>query len=198
MEVMHRVAVFASGRGSNFLALQQAVDSGALAGHQVVLLVCDRPEALVVQHAENAGVPVFAFRPKDFRDKAEFEHELLQQLEQVQAEWVVLAGYMRLVGPTLLEVWEGRMINLHPSLLPAFPGKDAIGQAWRAKVSETGVTVHFVDAGMDTGAVIAQERVPILADDTESTLAERIHSVEHRLLPEVLRTLTSSNPQRLA
>ncbi len=187
---MTRLAVFASGRGSNLLAVQDAIASGALPQHQLVLVVCDQPEAPVVGHAARLQIPCFAFAPRAYAGKAAYEEAILQQLEAAAVDLVVLAGYMRLVGPTFLEVWEGRALNLHPSLLPDFPGKDAIGQAFRAQVPETGVTVHWVDSGMDTGPVIQQERVPVLPDDTEATLAERIHAVEHRLLPAVIRKVT--------
>jgi phosphoribosylglycinamide formyltransferase-1 len=103
--------------------------------------------------------------------------------------WIALAGYMRLIGPTLLEPYRGRIVNIHPALLPAFPGKDAIGQALCAGVRVTGVTVHLVDEGIDTGPPIAQARVPIYPDDTAATLAERIHAVEHQLYPAVLAGL---------
>ena len=186
-----RLAVFASGRGSNLLAIQEAIESGRLPTHQVVQVVCDRPEAPVVQHAARLQIPCFAFAPKAYATKAAYEQEILTRLEAASVELVVLAGYMRLVGPTFLEAWEGRALNLHPSLLPAFPGKDAIGQAFRAQVPETGVTVHWVNAGMDTGPVIQQKRVPLLPGDTEDTLAERIHAVEHQLLPEVIRKVTA-------
>lgn len=183
---MTRLAVFASGNGSNFQALIDAVQQGQLQA-QLSLLVTDRPGARAVERAHKAGIPVLALSPRDFATKAEYEEQILKRLQEDGIERIVLAGYMRLVGPTLLNVYEGRMINIHPSLLPAFPGKEAIRQAWEAGVKVTGVTIHLVDEGMDTGPIIAQEPVRILPEDTLESLEERIHQVEHRLLVETVK-----------
>lgn len=180
-----KAAVFASGTGSNFEAIMEAVDLPC----EIVLLVCDRPGAKVVEKADKYDVSTFVFSAKDFVSKADCEAELISQLQKAEIEWIFLAGYMRLIGPTLLEAYEHKIINIHPSLLPAHPGKDGIGDAFRAGVSETGVTVHYVDAGMDTGPIIIQESVPILAEDTIDTLATRIHAVEHQLYPRAIRQL---------
>jgi phosphoribosylformylglycinamidine cyclo-ligase len=185
-----RLAVFASGNGSNFQALADACRSGEIPA-RIALLVTDRPECTAVERARRLSIPVLALRPKDFPDKASYERQILNRLQEERVDWVVLAGYMRLVGPTLLSAYEGKMINLHPSLLPAFPGKDAIGQAWRHGVKVTGVTVHFVDEGMDTGPIFLQEPVPVEPGDTLESLEERIHRVEHRLLVEAVRRLVS-------
>ncbi len=185
-----RLAVFASGSGSNFESIVEATRDGRLPDAEVALLVCDKPEAYVIQRAERLGVPVFAFRPKDYADKAAFETEIVSRLEAAGISFIVLAGYMRLIGSVLLEAFGGRMINLHPSLLPAFTGKDAIGQAIEYGVKCTGVTVHFVDAGLDTGPIIAQVPVPVEEHDTAETLAKRIHPVEHALLVEVLQEIS--------
>ena len=181
-----RIAVFASGRGSNLLAIHDAVISGKLEGVSLDLAVCDRPDAPVVGLVHKRNIPDFIFSPKDYADKNAFETVIAEKLAEAKIELVVLAGYMRLVGAVLLEKWEGRMINLHPSLLPVFPGKDAIGQAWRAGVKETGVTVHFVDAGMDTGRIYLQQKVTVDPDDTEESLSEKIHLLEHKLLPDAI------------
>lgn len=181
-----RIAVFASGSGSNFSAIVQAIKDQRLTGVEIALLVCDRQGAYVVQRAEQESIPVFSFQPKEFSNKAAYEEAILQELEKKQIDLVVLAGYMRLVGPTLLTALEGRMINLHPSLLPAFTGKDAIGQALEYGVKLTGVTVHFVDAGMDTGPIIAQRIVVIEQEDTRESLTAKIQEQEHYLLPEVI------------
>lgn len=192
-----RLAVFASGRGSNLLALHDAVQDGRIPGAELALVVCDRPDAPVIEKVQKRGLPIFVFHPKEFPDKASYEQALHKQLAEHEIGLIVLAGYMRLVGPTLLNSWEGLLINLHPSLLPKFPGKDAIEQAWQAGVATTGVTVHFVDSGMDTGPVIAQEQVPRNPDDTLETLAERIHQVEHRLLPQVVLALVEREPLKV-
>ena len=181
-----RIAVFASGRGSNLLAIHDGVISGKLEGVSLDLAVCDRPDAPVVDLVHKKNIQDFIFCPKDYADKNAFETVIAEKLAEAKIELVVLAGYMRLVGAVLLEKWEGRMINLHPSLLPAFSGKDAIGQAWRAGVKETGVTVHFVDAGMDTGRIYLQQKVTVDPDDTEESLSEKIHLLEHKLLPDAI------------
>lgn len=180
-----RAAVFASGTGSNFLALINRVDIGC----EIVSLVCDRPDATVIDKAKAFGIDTFVFNPKLYNEKSAYESEIKRYLLTARIEWLFLAGYMRLIGPTLLNEFEGKILNIHPSLLPAFPGKDAIGQALDAGVNETGVTVHFVDEGMDTGPIIAQERILINKDDTRASLQERIQQVEHRLYPEVIKQL---------
>lgn len=186
---MRKLAIFASGSGSNFEAIVQAVQDGKLAGVEVALLVCDKPGAKVLDRAERLGIETFVFQPKEYADKAAFEQEIVAQLQKRDISLVVLAGYMRLVGETLLSSYEGKIINLHPSLLPAFPGKDAIGQALAYGVKITGVTVHLVDAGLDTGPIIAQIPVAVQEADTAETLAARIHAVEHELLVKVIGLL---------
>lgn len=184
--MVRKLAIFASGSGSNFEAIVQAVQDGRLTGVEVALLVCDKPGAKVLERAERLGIDTFVFQPKEYADKAAFEQEIVAQLQKREISLVVLAGYMRLVGDTLLSSYEGKIINLHPSLLPAFPGKDAIGQALAYGVKITGVTVHLVDAGLDTGPIIAQIPVEVQEADTAETLAARIHSVEHELLVKVI------------
>jgi len=185
---MKKIAVFASGNGSNFQALLDAVHNGNLQA-EVSLLVCDRPGAFVIDRAKNAEVPVFVFQPKEFLDKDEYESQILALLKERKIEWIILAGYMRLIGQTLLQAYEGRIVNIHPSLLPAFPGKDAVGQALEAGVEQTGVTVHYVDAGMDTGEIIAQEVVEMIPGETRDSLQAKIQKVEHQLYPRVVRML---------
>ncbi|NGP46074.1 phosphoribosylglycinamide formyltransferase [Bacillaceae bacterium SIJ1] len=182
---MGRIAVFASGAGSNFDAIERAIANGTLEA-ELVLVVCDRPSAEVIKKAEHAGIDVFQFAPKSYPDKQAFEKDIVQQLEQRHVDLVVLAGYMRLIGSTLLESYEGKIINIHPSLLPAFPGKDAIGQAIDAGVKVSGVTVHYVDEGMDTGPIIAQEAIVIQDTDSYDEVKKRIQSVEHTLYPQVI------------
>ncbi|WP_286887280.1 phosphoribosylglycinamide formyltransferase [Aneurinibacillus sp. UBA3580] len=187
-----KIAVFASGSGSNFAAIMEAIENQVLEGAEVKLLVCDKPGAYVLERAAQYQVPAFVFRAQDYPDKPSFEREILNRLEALGIELIVLAGYMRLVGDTLLKAYGGRIINLHPSLLPAFPGKDAIGQAFRYGVKITGITVHFVDEGMDTGPIIAQYPIPVYGNDDETSLAARIHREEHRLLPRVIQLLVNS------
>lgn len=184
-----KIAVFASGSGSNFGALAEACQSGQL-NAEIVLMVTDKPEAFVVTRAEQAGIPVVALRPKDFDSKDAYEEAIRAELERASVEWLILAGYMRLIGSTLLKAYPSRIVNIHPSLLPSFPGKDGIGQAVAHGVKVTGVTVHFVDEGMDTGPIIAQRAVDVVDGNVEKT-AEAIHAVEHDLYKETLNKLFS-------
>src|SRR5690625_2972111 len=180
-----RAAIFASGTGSNFEAIMDTSDLAC----DVVLLVCEKPGATVIEKANRMEVPTYVFEPKKYASKEAYEKKLVERLRAEKIDWIFLAGYMRIVGLTLLQAYEGKIINIHPSLLPAFPGKDAIGQAYSAGVKTTGVTVHYVDTGIDTGPIIAQKEVPILPEDTEDTLKQRIQRVEHSLYPEIVNQL---------
>ena len=181
-----RLAIFASGSGSNFQAIVDEVTAGNIPA-TVDLLVCDRPSAHVVQRAEAMDVPTLVLRPKDFPSRESYEKNILEQLTSRHIDLIVLAGYMRLLTNVLVESYAERIVNIHPALLPAFPGLDGIGDALAYGVKVTGVTVHFVDMGMDTGPIIAQEAVPVLPDDDRESLANRVHQVEHALYPEVIR-----------
>lgn len=187
-----RAAVFASGTGSNFEALVERDDLVC----EIAFFVCDQPDAKVIEKASNYGIEAFVFWAKDFSSKEAYEQLLIEKLREKEIDWIFLAGYMRIVGHALLRAFEGKIINIHPSLLPDFPGKDAIGQAYEANVRETGVTIHFVDEGIDTGPIIAQETVPVYEDDTKETLKQRIQVVEHQLYPktinQLLKKITSS------
>jgi phosphoribosylglycinamide formyltransferase 1 len=185
---MKNIAIFASGSGTNFQAIVDAAKNGIVPA-RVALLVCDKPGAKVIERAERERIPTFVFSPKDYDSKAEFEQAILAELRKREIEFIALAGYMRLIGPTLLDAYEGKIVNIHPSLLPSFPGKDAIGQAYRAGVKVTGVTIHYVDEGMDTGPIIAQRAIAIHEGESLAQLEARIHKVEHELYPAVLKTL---------
>ncbi|KAA8996861.1 phosphoribosylglycinamide formyltransferase [Paenibacillus spiritus] len=185
-EAPARIAVFASGQGSNFTALLEAEREGRLGKARIVLFVSDRPEAPAGRRAEEAGVPTLLLRPKDFSDRGEYEAAIVEELQRQGIDLIVLAGYMRLITPVLLSPFAGRILNIHPSLLPAFPGKDAIGQALAYGVKLTGVTVHIVDGGMDTGPVVAQRAVEVLETDDAASLAQRIHAAEHELYAKVV------------
>lgn len=184
-----RAAVFASGTGSNFEAIMKAGNLGC----DIHLLICDQPGATVLEKAKHYSVPTYVFTAKDFPSKQAYEEQIVKQLHDAGIYWVFLAGYMRILGKTILRAYEGKIINIHPSLLPVFPGKDAIGQAFTAKVAKTGVTVHYVDEGMDTGPIIAQEEVEIFEYDTIDTLKNRIQKVEHDLYPRVIKALVQKN-----
>lgn len=185
---MKKLAIFASGSGTNFQAIVDGVKTGKITA-EVALMVCDKKGAFVIERAVKEQIPTFVFQAKDYESKADYEKEILHLLKEKEIDFIVLAGYMRLIGPTLLNEYEGRIVNIHPSLLPAFPGKDAIGQALRAGVKVSGVTVHYVDAGMDTGPIIAQKAIEIVEDDTVETVAGKIHQVEHELYPKVIQQL---------
>lgn len=183
-----KLAVFASGSGSNFQAIVDAVESNRLDA-EISLLVCDRPGVRVIERAEKKGIPAFVFSPKDYESKVHFEQMVVSELEGREVCFIALAGYMRLIGTTLLNRYSGKIVNIHPSLLPSFPGKDAARQALSAGVKITGVTIHYVDEGMDTGTIIAQEPVAVMSDDDLDTLQNRIQQVEHDLYPRTLSQL---------
>ncbi|MFG6150025.1 phosphoribosylglycinamide formyltransferase [Halobacillus sp. B23F22_1] len=184
----NKIAIFASGTGTNFDAIMDAIDEGTLDA-EVSLLVSDKINAGVIEKAQKRHVDTVVYNPKSYTDKAAYESALLADCQARDVEWIILAGYMRLIGPTLLEAYSKRIVNIHPSLLPAFPGKDAIGQALDKKVKVTGVTVHFVDDGMDTGPIIAQDALSITEEDTKDEVRRKIQAVEHELYPRVIQSL---------
>ncbi|RPF50029.1 phosphoribosylglycinamide formyltransferase [Aquisalibacillus elongatus] len=184
---MKRIAIFASGSGSNFEAIAKAsVWSDA---YEVVLLFSDRPEAYALNRAEQLGIEAQVYEPSHYPDKRSYEADILALLIRHRVDLVVLAGYMRLVGETLLQPYQNRIINIHPSLLPLFPGLHAIENAIDVGASQTGVTIHYVDEGMDTGPIISQESIPIEPADTYDTLKEKIQKIEHRLYPETIEQM---------
>lgn len=184
---MKKIAIFASGSGSNFQAIQESIERCEL-NASIELVVTDKPGAFVVTRAKNFHIPVLELSPKTFESKAAYEEAIIVELKKRDIEWIVLAGYMRLISDVLLASYPNRIVNIHPSLLPSFPGKDAIGQAMNHGVKITGVTVHFVDAGMDTGPIIAQTAVEVVEGDREATEA-LIHKTEHVLYTKTLKQL---------
>ena len=183
-----RLGILGSGSGSNMQAILDAIDAGTLDA-QIVLVLSDRPDALILERARRRGIPAGVMDCRGYRTRfpEEAQQETAGRLRQAGVELVCLAGFMRLVKRPLLEAFPGRILNIHPSLLPAFPGVEAWRQALQAGVRESGCTVHLVDEGMDTGPVLLQEAVPVLPDDTAETLHARIQEVEHRLYPEAIR-----------
>ena len=181
-----RVGVLASGRGSNLQAILDACADPAFPA-RVVLVVADRERAQALERASRAGVRAVFLNPKDFGDRAGFDAALGALLEAARVELVCLAGFMRILGAGFVRSFAGRIMNIHPSLLPAFPGLAAQRQALDYGVKVSGVTVHFVDEGVDTGPIIVQAAVPVLPHDTEETLSARILVEEHRLYPEAVR-----------
>lgn len=182
-----QIAVFASGEGTNFEAIVTACERGELEA-EVVLLVCDKPSAKVVERAAQHGVECFAHSPKEYDSKEEYEAAIVAQLDARRVELVCLAGYMRIVGETLLAAYAGRIINIHPSLLPAFRGARAVEQALEYGVKVFGITIHYVDASLDGGRIIAQR-----AFDYEGTSAEEVHRlgqhIEHTMYVETIKKL---------
>lgn len=187
---MRRLAVFASGSGSNFEAIAEGCRSGAIDA-QVVLCVCDKAGAYVLQRAANYGVETLVFNPKDFASKGEFEGMIADRMDALGVDLVCLAGYMRIVGEELLSRYGGRIVNIHPALLPAFPGAHGIRDAFEYGVKVYGVTIHYVDATLDGGRIISQVAVPYEGNDIEE-LEAMIHRAEHKLYVETINKLISN------
>ena len=184
-DVTARVAVLASGAGTNL----QALLDDPVVGPWVVLVISDRTRARALDRARSRSVEAVYVDPAAFGDRAAFDHALVEMLRDRAIDLVVLAGYMRIVGPELVGAFPDRILNVHPALLPAFPGTSAVADALAWGVKVTGVTVHLVDEEVDHGPVVLQEAIEVRPDDARDALEERIHEVEHRLLPAAVRAL---------
>lgn len=184
--MLKRIAVLASGRGSNLQAIIEAVESGTIQKAAVTLVVSDRKNAYALERARRKNILTAYFNPRLFISREEYDRELVAYLEEQQIDLVVLAGFMRLLTPYFVLAFQNRILNIHPSLLPAFPGMNGVADALAWGVKVTGCTVHFVDAGLDTGPIILQEALPVARDDTAETLHQRIHALEHRLYPQAI------------
>ncbi len=180
-----RVGVLASGRGSNFAAIAEAAAAGRLAARPVVL-VADRASAGALDVARAHGIPAVVVDPREHPTREAFDKALIAELVDRRVDLVCLAGFMRVLGSAFVLHFRGRLLNIHPALLPAFPGLHAQRQALAHGVKVAGATVHFVDEGVDTGPIVLQAAVPVLDDDTEETLSARILREEHRLYPEAI------------
>jgi len=183
---MKSIAVFASGRGTNFSAIFQEIKKKRLKAC-LRLLVCDNPKAKVLQRAQKVGVRIALINPKDFLSRKDFESRIIQELENDKIDLIVLAGFMRLLSAEFVRRYRGRILNIHPSLLPSFKGTQGIKDAYDYGVKVTGVTVHLVDEKLDHGPIILQEAVRIEEEDTLASLERKIHRVEHRIYPEAIR-----------
>ncbi len=183
-----KIAVLASGSGSNLQAIIDEIKSGFLPV-ELALVLSDKPQAYALQRAEAAGVPTKVLLPADFASREDYDAELVRLLKASGAEAVALAGYMRLVTPVFLQAFSHRVLNIHPALLPSFPGLHGQRQAFEYGVKVAGCTVHFVDEGMDSGPIILQAPVPVLEDDDADSLAARILEQEHIIYPLALRLL---------
>jgi phosphoribosylglycinamide formyltransferase-1 len=181
-----RAAVLASGRGTNLEAIIRAAEGGAL-GARLVLVLSDKAQAQALERARLHGIAADRIDPKDYASRPEYDAAVAERLKQAGVDLVILAGYMRIVTSALIEPFKHRILNIHPSLLPAFPGMHAPRQALAAGVKVSGCTVHFVDETLDQGPIVLQAAVPVFDGDTEETLTARIREQEHRILPEAIR-----------
>lgn len=181
-----RIAIFASGSGTNMENLAKHVKTGKL-DCEIGLIVCDNPGAFALERATKMNLKTFIINRKEFQSKEQFDAAISEKLMAEKIDAVFLAGYMRILGSEFIRTWRWRILNIHPSLLPKFPGAHSIRDAHEAKVKETGVTVHFVDEGVDTGPVILQRTVPILPDDSLELLEERVHALEYEIYPEAAK-----------
>jgi phosphoribosylglycinamide formyltransferase, formyltetrahydrofolate-dependent len=184
---MKQIAVFASGTGTNFVAIAKACASGELDA-RVAVMVCDKPGAAVIERAKEFGIETFVFSPKSYASKAAYEAEIVKLLDAKKVDLVCLAGYMRIVGETLLQAYEGKIINIHPSLLPSFKGAHAVEDAVAYGVKVYGITIHWVNADLDGGKIIAQRAFPYEGSDPAEV--HRIgQKIEHELYVETIKRL---------
>jgi phosphoribosylglycinamide formyltransferase-1 len=183
------IVVLVSGRGSNLQAIIDSIESGKLPA-EILCVISDKPGAFGLERAKKHGIEAIAIDYKKFPNKDEYEKELLRVLKDKNPDLICLAGYMRIVGKELISAFRNKIINIHPALLPAFPGLNAQKQALDHGAKISGCTVHFVDEGCDTGPVILQKTVPVLDGDTEETLSARILEEEHKAYPEAIRLIS--------
>jgi len=190
---MKKLVLFASGNGSNFEAIATAIENKTLDA-EIAGLIVDKAEAYCLVRAQNHHIPSALFLRKDYESKLAMDEAILKQVRLWQADWIILAGYMRILTPTLISAYPKRIINIHPSLLPQYKGKDALGQALANHDTVLGVSVHYVDEGMDTGELIAQRSFTIEKDQDRTRVEHTLHALEHTLYPEVIRTLIKEKP----
>ncbi len=188
-----KLGIMASGSGSNFEAVAEAIASQQL-NAQIQVLIYNNPGIKAAARAEKWGVPAVLLNHRDYKKREELDSKIVHTLRQYEVEWVVMAGWMRLVTPVLIEAFPDRIINIHPSLLPSFKGVRAVEQALEAGVKIAGCTVHLVRLEVDSGPILIQAAVPVLPDDTAETLHARIQVQEHRILPQALAQLGESIP----
>jgi phosphoribosylglycinamide formyltransferase-1 len=181
-----RIGVLASGRGSNFQSIIDETESKRLKAH-MALLITDNPSAFAIERAKKHAIEYLVMMPKDYNSKDDYFAKIAEELKKRDIGLIVLAGFMRIVGKPLIDAFPYRIMNIHPALLPAFPGLYGQRQALKYGVKISGCTVHFVNEGMDTGPIIIQAAVPVFQDDTEETLSERILLYEHKIYPEAIR-----------
>lgn len=182
---MKNIAIFASGSGTNFEALVQACEDKRIDA-KVVLMVCDHKDAYVCKRAINHNVDSFIFKAKDYKSKESYETEIVNKLKEYNVDLICLAGYMRICGKVLLDNYEGKILNIHPALLPAFKGAHAIHDAYMYGVKVFGITIHYIDSEMDCGTIVAQKSFDYVEGETEDQVEQRIHALEHELYPQVV------------
>ena len=185
-----RAAIFVSGSGTNMEQIALGSQRGELAC-EIALIVCDHPKAYALERAKRLGLETFVLEGKNFKSRMELEARIEERLNAKRIEAIFLAGFMRVLSPEFVRVWHGRILNIHPSLLPKYPGTRAIRDALEAKEKETGVTIHIVDEGVDTGPIILQRKVRIDPEDTLETLEARVHQTEYELYPAAIRLFLS-------
>lgn len=178
-------AVFVSGHGSNLQAIIDAVRKRRIKG-KIGVVISDNPQAYALERSQKAGIKSVIINPKDFLDKRHFEEAVYNCLTKEKIDFIVLAGFMRILSPYLIRKYRHKILNIHPSLLPAFPGAHAIKDAMKSRVKRTGVTIHFVEAKVDSGPIILQESLAINPKDTLATLEAKIHKIEHALYPKAI------------
>lgn len=183
---MKKIAVLASGRGSNFQAIIEAMTPLKING-RIIMLITDNKDAYAIERAKAVNIPVTVINFKDFVTRADYEKELLSTMKKLDADLFVCAGYMKIIGDEIAKTFFGKLINIHPALLPSFTGLHAQKQALDYGVKIAGCTVHFVDSGVDTGPIILQKAVPVFDDDTDDDLDERILEQEHIAFPEAVK-----------
>lgn len=183
---MKRLAIFVSGNGTNMENILRSIQDGKIRGAEVSLVVSDNSQAYALKRAEKYNAECVVVDRKRFDSKESFEAEIKRHLERKKIDYILLAGFMRILSSSFVKTYQKRIINIHPALLPNFPGAHAIKDAWEAKAKTTGVTVHFVDKGVDTGPIILQREVPIEANDTLESLERKVHEVEYKIYPEAI------------
>ncbi len=182
-----RIAVLVSGSGTNLQTLIEKLHQDETIGIEIAVVISDRQKAYALTRAKRAGIPTHVVKTRDFENRVDFDAEISRLIEHYTAELVVLAGFMKLFQPPFVRKYKNRIINVHPTLLPAFPGAHPVADTLTYGVKFTGVTVHFVDEGVDTGTIIAQSVVPVLDTDDEESLHNRIQVEEHKLYPQVIK-----------
>lgn len=180
------LGILCSGRGSNLQSIIENIDNGNI-NAEIKIVLTDKPNAMALSRAKDAGIKAVCVNRKEFETREAFEKALIKELKAANVTLVILAGFMRLLSPLFVRAYEGRIMNIHPALLPSFQGAHAHRDVLAYGVKVSGCTVHFVDEGMDSGPIILQEAVPVLEGDTEETLAARVLKVEHRIYPEAIR-----------